>query len=1247
MSIRKLFAKTSFKFAALVALVLLVGASAWSARLAATAFDPASVVVAITANQPDATFASSTVETAPFTAWYVGFRPEGEGHAAVTARFRVTDTREWSAWQSVDFDDTEDLDQSGRYSGYLLTPTADAYEFRLMLTGAVGYSVHGLAIDTPDTRPSAFETLKKILLPSATAQLSDLHIIPRGEWGANADYLLPQPKKDTNTDRQPEDERQPTTREKWCAQIQKDAPEEFVNDGRYLTTDDAGRTLAWPRTYSKEIKKFIVHHTAGEAKDLNGDGVFDTKDGEAIARGIYYHHAIFNGWGDIGYNYLIDPTGNVYEGRSGGEGVVAAHAYCANTGTIGIAFIGEYSDTLPPAAQVDAAIALIGELANIYKLDPAGSSRWHDKDTGNVVGHRDYGYTSCPGRVEELLPDIRTRASLYAATHRNSELTLDLRVAATTSPLALNPLADGVAIFTLTNIGKQAWPTGTRFLISPGDALRNSGGATLTTKGYEIARLSSDVLAGANYTLSVPITAGAKGGRYRFTITPTTTDGGEFTRFSVEAIVASPTLDYEVVKAKHPPWPFYSGQTATAWIELRNKSSVTWKAVGPYRAYLATVRPTGRVSPFTGSDVLGTLDIDTPPGGIGHFTMTFTAPDTPSRYTESFAPAITGMGIMPDYGMFYDVITREPRFAATVTSKSAGSELRFAPGETKTLYVDLKNKSPLTWTTGKLNFEVVKNSGITFDATSVTLTGEVAPETVGRVMFRATAPMTGGRLILSLKPRWGSGTKGATADQIDFALDVASATLTARLAAAPARVYLPLNQTAEITIQYKNTGNLTWYPRGERATKLGTYLPENRVSESATPTWLSTSRAAFLKENEVKPGEIGTFTFTITKKRTGRIDESFAPFIESVGWAANEPVTFAVLDGETVKVESREITGVSAATGTAVSNDTQAKAIAAAQTVTPAVTTPTSNVATSASTTSTTSIVVATTTIAEPKVRIRLGFASDRVEIGGGSLVLTDGAGHALFSGSFVDFEKATLQSSDVYRVEPTGDTILTITNWQHTPSWTNTINDNRYRGVLEVRLVDGQLTVINELPLESYIRGIAEPLPTDPPEKAKLLAILARSYALYYVDSAHRKYPGKPYDGSDNPAEFQKYLGYNYELRGNMPKAAEETRGLVVTYGGHVVKTPYFTSSNGRTKTAAEAKWIVNDFPFTKSVEDPWSCGYTSAAIGRHVICPENAKGHGVGASGAGMTGLANEGKTAQQILDYFFADVKIEKVW
>lgn len=217
-------------------------------------------------------------------------------------------------------------------------------------------------------------------------------------------------------------------------------------------------------------------------------------------------------------------------------------------------------------------------------------------------------------------------------------------------------------------------------------------------------------------------------------------------------------------------------------------------------------------------------------------------------------------------------------------------------------------------------------------------------------------------------------------------------------------------------------------------------------------------------------------------------------------------------------------------------------------------------------------------------------------------------------------------------RLRPRNNGILELVNFENRPAWNQNLNDNLFRGVLEVQKVDGKLTAINELPLEDYLKGIAEVSNSDPVEKIKTIMILSRSYAKYYRDIG-QKFPGKPFHLDDNPDHTQKYVGYGLELRSpNIVAAANATKGKIVTYQKQPVITPYFNQSDGRTRSAQEV-WGWTNTPYLQSVPDEF-CG-TSAL-----------KGHGVGVSGCGATELAKQGKTAEEIIQYYMTGVEIEVV-
>jgi len=213
-----------------------------------------------------------------------------------------------------------------------------------------------------------------------------------------------------------------------------------------------------------------------------------------------------------------------------------------------------------------------------------------------------------------------------------------------------------------------------------------------------------------------------------------------------------------------------------------------------------------------------------------------------------------------------------------------------------------------------------------------------------------------------------------------------------------------------------------------------------------------------------------------------------------------------------------------------------------------------------------------------------------------------------------------------IVRINP-GDDILRIDSWN--TAW------NRFRGVIECRIVDGELVLINELPLEDYMAGLSEQPDTQHYEKQRAFAIAARSYAAFYMEDGHTKFAGKPYYGSDTGKSFQSYSGVKFEEQNpNWVRAVLDTAHLVVTKDDQTVKTAYFSSDDGRTRSPAENGW--HNFPFAEvfsSKPDPWCDGM-------------RLHGHGVGMSGCGAKAQAAEGKTAEQILRYYYPGTILRSV-
>lgn len=191
------------------------------------------------------------------------------------------------------------------------------------------------------------------------------------------------------------------------------------------------------------------------------------------------------------------------------------------------------------------------------------------------------------------------------------------------------------------------------------------------------------------------------------------------------------------------------------------------------------------------------------------------------------------------------------------------------------------------------------------------------------------------------------------------------------------------------------------------------------------------------------------------------------------------------------------------------------------------------------------------------------------------------------------------------------------------------------YRGSVTCTVIAGKAALINEVDLEDYLMGLSEEPDTEPYEKQRAFAIAARSYAAFYLDADQRKFPGMPYDGDDSPARFQAYGGLVFEqANARWVRAVQSTAGQVLMVNGQIVKAAYFSSDDGRTRSPAENGW--KNFPFEAvfaSKPDPWCSGLPMA-------------GHGVGMSGCGAKAQAQEGKTAEQILQYYYPGTSIERL-
>jgi len=180
------------------------------------------------------------------------------------------------------------------------------------------------------------------------------------------------------------------------------------------------------------------------------------------------------------------------------------------------------------------------------------------------------------------------------------------------------------------------------------------------------------------------------------------------------------------------------------------------------------------------------------------------------------------------------------------------------------------------------------------------------------------------------------------------------------------------------------------------------------------------------------------------------------------------------------------------------------------------------------------------------------------------------------------------------------------------------------YHGKLMIKNINGKLTVINDIDLENYLKGVvpSEMSPSWEFEALKAQAIAARSFALANLGKQSKW----GYDLKDN-TEDQAYGGASAETN-ITNKAVEETHGLVLTYDMKIISAYYSASAGGMTSTTA---WS-GSAPYLRSVPS------FDDSVGK--------KGHGVGMSQHGANNLAKQGYNAYQILQYFYQDIKFAKL-
>lgn len=357
----------------------------------------------------------------------------------VQVRTRSVATATWSDWQDVEVHNSEhaaDPDAVERESGRVRGATAplwvgesDGVEVRVQAeldapaTRAGSRLPSGLRIELVDPGAAApagssdgknsgpADDKGEMVAPGLTMEMAEASAanVPHAALGANEITELN--KADSTADAVFASEGELT-----AAAAPYIGPRPRIVTRKGWGANESLREKAF--VYTNTVKAAFVHHSA------SGNN-YACKDAPAVLRSLYRYHVVSSGWRDFGYNFAVDKCGTVYEGRAGGvsKAVLGAHTMGFNTDSMGVAVLGTFTNSAPPAAAVDAVARLTAWKLGLFGRDPrakatlkSGGGNRYPKGRNvsmNVIsGHRDGFATECPGKqLYGKLPTTRTSSA--------------------------------------------------------------------------------------------------------------------------------------------------------------------------------------------------------------------------------------------------------------------------------------------------------------------------------------------------------------------------------------------------------------------------------------------------------------------------------------------------------------------------------------------------------------------------------------------------------------------------------------------------------------------------------------------------------------------------------------------------------------------------------------------------------------------------------------------------------------------
>ncbi|MBU1074506.1 hypothetical protein KJ705_00295 [Patescibacteria group bacterium] len=563
--------------------------------------------------------------------------------------------------------------------------------------------------------------------------------------------------------------------------------------------------------------------------------------------------------------------------------------------------------------------------------------------------------------------------------------------------------------------------------------------------------------------------------------------------------------------------------------------------------------------------------------------------------------------VTPAHASTYNSGTLKP-YSAKLVSRSYDT-INIDPGKRITFEAEFENTGSETWYNNLGNFVALNNTNPpgrnsdfrdifwpNYYRPTVMKTPIVEPGETGLFRFALTAPQEEGIYaeklgLVAEHLTWIDGGDLEITMRVGNPLPHFSAKKTAQ---SHNEIDIEPGNAITVWVEFENTGSQNWDPDSNHFVALNVNNPVGRESVFRHEFWPAHYRPTVMKDGLVSTGEKVRFEFALQAPDTvGSYTEDFGLVAENLTWIQGGTVEITI----NVAYEPEPVAEIEG----------------------------------------------------EPDVRIGLYPTSSEVTLSANGDYEIRNTENTLLGSynqgevSTIEYEngiyslsiqESTINSTLPLRAVPkSSETILEITNYEHRPEWDESLNDNLFRGILEISFAEAaeQLWIINELPLESYLRGVAEAGNDNDQDYLKALLTAARTYAMYHYQTGTKH---ADEDFTIDAIYDQVYRGYGFETRSpNVTQAILDTEGTIVTYEDELAITPYFSQSDGRTRSWEEV-WAGGPYHWLVTVDDP-------ACEDKELL------GHGVGMSAYGARAMAEDGEDYESILKHYYTDIELKSIY